>query len=140
MAPNPNNMVEGIYSTLSGDGTLTALLGTYNSATAIFSGPRVPDQTGTPYLWIRPLVAVSGFSGRDFRGLEMTFDIVVAVENTESQLILNNVMSRVITLLDGQDITISTDNFVLCRLNGTQTLPNDGELTGLAMQFEFIVT
>lgn len=144
MAVSIYETVKAVYTALSGDGTLTAMLGTYASATAIFSGPEVPadvrpGSAGLPYVHIMHDVGLADFSSKDFVGLTLRLNVAVIVDRTTSSKEVWDILSRIDELLHNTSLSISGATHVMTRLAGSATVPATGDLTGQVALYEITI-
>ena len=97
-------IIEGIHDLLAADGTLTALLSTYEftsgvSAPAIFSLGRIPEDGTFPCITLRE-VSGSRWGTRCKRGYIPVVTVDCYVNKTNSLAVARQIAARVISLLD----------------------------------------
>jgi hypothetical protein len=140
--PDTAQLIGAIYTKLSGDVTLTNLLGTYNpgagAVTAIFTGARVPSKATLPYVSVRPVSNLGAFDTKDKRGLVFDIDIGAYSSELESSAELNSIVDRILELLIRQDLTL-TDDLVDSRLTALTSAPTDDNIVGAILSIQFTV-
>lgn len=137
--PALNQIIPAVYGQLSGDPTLTALLGTFGGSTAIYSGSLIPPTTEFPFISIRPISSVSTDDDKSGFAMVIALDIEITVEEQRSLKILNTIGDRVITLLHKTSLTLLTDTLLQGRLTGQVEAPTDDRISGSILSFEFII-
>lgn len=136
--PSVGQVISALYTKLSGDSTLTALLGTYSSSTCIFEGPMIPSSAPRPYVSIRPLKSFQTFDTKNYTASTFTIDIVCFTDERETTLILEQIYSRIINLLHRQELTMTDDN-VFIELSNSTEVPTDENIVGHLLTFTLIV-
>ena len=107
---NVNAVKTGLYSKLTGDSTLTALL---SASTAVYDST-APEGTDPPYVVFQKLdgQARHTMSGHAFT--DSTF-LVKAITDEPSKLIAGSIAERVDTLLADGSLTLSTGSQMVMR-------------------------
>lgn len=137
--PNTSQVTASIYSTLSGDSTLTNMLGTFNSSTNIFTGLRVPSSTDGAFIHITLAGGAGTFDTKDKRGRSIDYSINCVTDAEESSLLLSQISDRVVNLLHRQALSLATDDLINIRLTNMTSLPTDESLIGMALTFNIII-
>ena len=137
--PNTGQLIDKIQSVLAADGTLTALLGTFESLPCVFSGRLVPSSAPRPFVSIRPLSGLSMFDTKDKRGLVFQISIGCYTDEEETTIVLEQICDQVMELLHRQDLTLTTDDMIRANIIGYVPAPTDDFLTGAIITFEFLV-
>ena len=141
--PDLGQLISTIFTTLNSDGTLTALLGTYDPVSgavpSIFSGNKVPSSASAPFISIRPVVGLTPFDTIDTRGLTVDVDIAIYSDDEESGVELQNIIDRVLELLHRSNLSLGTDDLIINTLIGLTSAPTDPELSGAVLSFQFTV-
>lgn len=136
--PLLGQIIEGVYAKLSGDSTLTALLGTYSSATCIFDGYYVPSQAPRPYISLRPIASVSILETKQEEGLDVELNVEMFTDERESTIILEQIMDKVISGLHNQALTVD-DTLILIKLIASVPVPTDENITGHRLTFRIVL-
>lgn len=136
--PSVGQVVQAVYTALAGDSTLTALLGTYSSATCIFEGSLVPSQAPRPYVSLRPLKRFQTFDTKNYTGSRLDLDIACFTDERETTAVLEQIYSRIINVLHRSELSM-TDTNVFLELTGSTDLPTDENISGHLLTFTFIV-
>jgi hypothetical protein len=100
-------VTEALYDTLAGDGTLTALLSTYEGEPAIFTTDPAPGDATLPYIVTAGEAVQTGFDTKTTRGRELWRDVRCYAAANGSAATVESVAERVRALLHRQAIVIS---------------------------------
>jgi len=111
-------ITEGLYDRLAADGTLTALLATYNGAPAIFTTEPAPGDATLPYLVTAGAVAVAPFDTKTTRGRTVTRDVRCYADADGSAATVEAIAARVRTLLHRQTLPVDGYTFVMAECAG----------------------
>jgi len=103
-------LTAAIYDVLAGDGTLTALLGTYRGAPAIFTTDPAPGDAVLPYIVTAGEVVANPEDTKTTRGRELWRDVRCYAPATGSAVTVEAMAERVRALLHRQ--TLEIDGFV----------------------------
>lgn len=136
--PVIGQVVSAVYTALSGNGTLTGLLGTYSSATCIFEGKQVPSAAPAPYVSIRPFELAQTFDTKNYNGLELDLQIACYTDERETSIVLEQICDQVITTLHRQLLSM-TDTNVFLEYTGSILAPTDDNISGQILTFKFII-
>lgn len=136
--PNLGQIIEGVYTELSGNASLTALLGTYNSATCIFEGYNVPSAADRPYVSIRPLSSINLLETKQEEGLDVEFNLEAFTDERESTIVLENILDQLIETLHDQTLTID-DDLILIKLIASTPVPTDENIIGHRLTFRIVI-
>jgi hypothetical protein len=103
-------VTEALYDTLAGDGTLTALLSTYEGKPAIFTTDPAPGDATLPYIVTAGEAVQTGFDTKNSRGRELWRDVRCYAAANGSAMTVESIAERVRALLHRQAIMI--DGFI----------------------------
>ena len=136
--PVIGQVVQALYTALSGNSSLTALLGTYNTATCIFEGKQVPSAAPRPYISIRPVTNLETFDTKNYTGLSVDMQIACYTDERETSIVLETILDQVISTLHRQELSM-TDTNVFLELSGSTDAPTDDNISGHILTFKFII-
>jgi hypothetical protein len=113
-------LTQAIYNRLAGDGTLTAMLNTYDGAPAIFTTDPAPGNATMPYIVTAGEVAQEPFDTKQSRGRTATRDVRCYTAAGGSAATVEAIAERVRTLLHRQLLTIADHEWLLTECSGPQ--------------------
>jgi len=111
-------LTQAIYDRLVGDGTLTALLNTYEGAPAIFTTDPAPGDAVPPYVVTAGEVAQEAFDTKTTRGRTATRDVRCYTAAGGSAATVETIAERVRTLLHRQPLTIAGYTWMMTECSG----------------------
>lgn len=112
------NLTKPLYDKLAADGTLTALLSTYNSLPAIFTMDPVPLQADLPYIITAGHVSDIPFDTKTQNGRQVVRDIRCYAPISGSVVTVEAIAERVRALLHRQPLTIDGTNWIISDCSG----------------------
>lgn len=131
-----NSLTAAINTKLSGDSTLTALLGTYRSSPAIFTGDLAPEDIDltAAYIVIKPPFSDEPIlDTKNSTGRRLIRDIVCWAPHKDNYSIkdLETIGERVRTLLHRVVLTVSGYTNIISLTSGPIQAPQDDHMIGL---------
>jgi hypothetical protein len=111
-------LTQAIYDTLAGDGTLTALLATYEGEPAIFTTDPAPGDATMPYIVTAGEVAQEAFDTKQTRGRTATRDVRCYAAASGSAATVEAIAERVRALLHRQPLTITDHEWIMAECSG----------------------
>lgn len=131
-------LATAIYETLSEDGTLVDLLGTYQNATCIFSQELVPELAPRPYVWISAALKNKAHDTKTSFGRDVSVDIHCVTNNTRSAKTVNAIAAQVRALLHRVTLTLDDQTkAVIATASGGISIPSDESVSvrGLTINY-----
>lgn len=114
-------LTQAIYDVLAGDVTLTALLGTYAGAPAIFTTDPAPGDAELPYVVTAGDVAQVPFDTKTTRGRDITRDVRCYTDANGSAVTVEAIAERVRFLLHRTEIPIDDFSWIMAACSGPQS-------------------
>ena len=109
---------QAIYDKLANDGTLTALLATYNGSPAIFTIDPAPGDAELPYIVTAGAVVQLPFDTKTSRGRDLLRDVRCYAAADGSAVVVEAMAERVRALLHRQPLVISGFDWILSNCTG----------------------
>lgn len=109
---------KAVYSALSTDATLTALLGTYEGSAAIFTTDPAPGDAPMPLIVATTVPARQPFDTKTTLGMQVWLDVRVYAEATGSAALIDQIAERVYDLLHRQTLTFDNRTWILSECTG----------------------
>jgi hypothetical protein len=132
-------LTQAIYNRLVGDGTLTAMLNTYEGAPAIFTTDPAPGDASMPYIVTAGEVAQEPFDTKQSRGRTATRDVRCYTAAGGSAATVEAIAERVRALLHRQPLTIADHVWMISECSGPQAADEQdayGRIVSLRITFE----
>ena len=111
-------LTPSIYDRLAGDGTLVALISTYNGSPAVFTTDPAPGDAVLPYIVTAGEVAQSPFDTKTTRGRSLIRDVRCYAPANGSAVVVEAMVERVRFLLHRQPLTIAGFDWVISDVGG----------------------
>lgn len=111
-------LTEAIYDVLAGDGTLTALLSTYDGEPAIFTTEPGPGDATPPYIITAAEIAQEPFDTKTTLGRIATRDVRCYTAASGSAVVVEQIAERVRTLFHRQEISVDDHSWVWTECTG----------------------
>ncbi len=143
-----NALSTAIYSKLSGDATLTAMLATYSppgggpNAPAIFDIDPIPQDTRRPYVAWSGSLHDAPFGGKveETVGREIQLDIRAVVDATGSTQTLDSIVERIRVLMHNVTLTVGGYTNIIARcISGPRNIPSDELRMARALTFQWFL-
>lgn len=134
-----------IFTALSGDGTLTGLIGTYGGDPAIFTSNKVPFDAPLPRIWSPANVATSNFDTLSTDGQDIFRDIMCYVKGAgesgvdNDDALLEQIADRIKTVMHHNLLTITGYNNVITIATPPIVAPTDDTIDGRVISCRFII-
>jgi hypothetical protein len=130
---------KAVFSKLNNDASLTSLLG---SSSSIFENPRLIESPEFPYIALSSLSS-QRFDTKNTDGTEAFITLnIFSSDGTKENV--SAIMDRVHTLLHRKNLTLDTNNFLLCVWDGLADIfiddANDSIITQGVIRFKIIST
>ena len=135
-----NALTTAIYAKLSGDGTLAAMLSTYNGGAAVISADPVPLDVMRPYVVIDGAMHDEPFGGKveEISGREIHLDIRMYTDATGSSVLIDSIAERVSALLHLTALTVAGYTNIIARcIAGPLKVPTDPRIMGRVLTFQW---
>jgi hypothetical protein len=130
---------KAVFSKLNNDASLTSLLG---SSSSIFENPRLIENPAFPYIALSSL-STQRFDTKNTDGTEAYITLNIFSSDGTKQNV-SAIMDRVHTLLHRKNLTLDTNNFLLCSWDGLADIfiddSNDSIITQGVIRFKIIST
>jgi hypothetical protein len=111
-------ITQAIYDTLSGDGTLTAMLATYGSNPAVFTTDPAPGDADLPYIVTAGDVSQAPFDTKLTRGRTIMRDVRCYAAANGSAVTVEAMAERVRALLHRQELAIAGFRWIWAECSG----------------------
>lgn len=139
--PKLKQVISGVYNKLNDSGSLTTLLGTFESRACIFTGG-VPSLAPRPYIRIRFPKNISDESTKNTFGWTMDIEVIAVVDhkaNTASVNALADIVDEILAALHLQDLSI-TDNHLYTVMNSMSQANSSDDLIAHQITFNVEIT
>jgi hypothetical protein len=138
--PDIKQLLQAVYTKLSGVAALTAKLGTYKNLTCIFFSTTIPSAAPRPYIHVS---LPTGFTDEDTinsNGWVLPVTLTVVDDSHESIIDLIDIVDLVKKNLIGQTLTLSTDTHHSTELISMTPAVVDNNLAGQRLTFSLRVS
>jgi len=120
-----------IATVFKNDAPLCALVSTYQGAPSIVFAPRVPEDMPRPYIWIQaPIDAVPWETKQDLRAAEISTEIVIVVDASESWLACETIALAARELLNRKPAALRG---AIAKVTGPSIAPSDQSVDALKL-------
>jgi hypothetical protein len=131
---------QAFYDRLAGDGTLTALLATYEGAPAVFTNDPAPPDAVLPYVVTAGEFAVAPFDTKTLLGRTAFRDIRCYAAELGSAEQIEAIAERVRALFHRYPLPVAGFATVLCEASGPTVAPDDDEtVTGRIISVRIVL-
>ena len=115
------------YSTLSGDGTLTALLTTFNTRPAIFTYEPIPKDVGGPYIiTVGEISDEPALDTKDSTGRRMVRDVRAYAPAKGSSAAIETIAARIRTLFHRVSLSVTGFKTIYVNVSGPIVADEEG--------------
>lgn len=133
-------ITEAFYDRLANDGTLAALLATYNGEPAVFTNDPAPPDADLPFVVTAGEFAVAPFDTKTRNGRTVFRDIRCYAREDGSAAAIEDIAERVRTLFHRYPLPVDGFGTVLCDVSGPTVAPDDDEtVTGRILSVRLLL-
>jgi hypothetical protein len=131
---------QAFYDRLAGDGTLTALLSTYEGAPAVFTNDPAPPDAVLPFVVTAGEFAVAPFDTKTRNGRTVYRDVRCYAKELGSAEQIEDIAERVRALFHRYALPVGGFTTVLCDVSGPTPAPDDDEtVTGRIVSVRLVI-
>lgn len=131
---------QAFYDRLRGDGTLTAMLATYEGAPAVFTTDPAPPDAVLPYIVTAGEFAIEPFDTKTLEGRTVYRDIRCYAAEDGSATLIEDIAERVRALFHRYALPVAGFSTVLCNVSGPTVAPDDDEtVTGRLVSVRLVL-
>lgn len=125
-----SNVTQALFTRLSSDTTLAAMLAVYQNAPAVFAGPKVPEDAARPYVFIPAPMTDTSWDAKVERGRDTEREVWAVTDNAGSMAPCETIAERVRTLLH-RGFPLGSINVEIAEARGPSAMPSDESVTAL---------
>lgn len=130
------NLTAALHDRMADDGTLTALLSTYQDAPGIFTTDPAPGDAELPYIVSAGQVSGSAYDTKTTRGRQIWRDVRCYAPATGSAVLIEQIAERVWALLHRHKLTVDGHETWIAECSGPTSADEDdayGRIVGLRL-------